>query len=133
MTASSVAPAHAAGAHSAAGHHHPALAGPRRSWAALVLLALAQFMVILDVTVVNVALPSIGASLRFGSGQLPWVVTAYVLVTGGLMLLGGRLADLLGAPRVFAAGLAGVTVASALSGVGWAPAGLIGALARPGT
>ena len=69
-------------------------AAAERSWALLALLAVAQFMVVLDVTVVNVALPSIADALALGAGSLSWVITAYVLFTGGLMLLGGRLADL---------------------------------------
>jgi MFS family permease len=104
----------------------------RRSWGALVLLAIAQFMVILDVTVVNVALPSIGGALRFARDDLQWVITAYVLFTGGLMLLGGRLGDLLGARRVFAAGLVVFTGASLLSGLAWSPAALVAARAVQG-
>jgi EmrB/QacA subfamily drug resistance transporter len=105
----------------------------RRPWAALAVLAVAQFMVILDVTVVNVALPTIGASLRFAPADLSWVVTAYVLFTGGLMLLGGRLADRLGARRTFAAGLLVFTGASRLSGRAWTPAALVAARALQGT
>src|SRR5215211_3708947 len=97
----------------------------RQSWAVLVLLAIAQFMVILDVTVVNVALPSIGDSLQFEADQLQWVVTAYVLFTGGLMLLGGRLADLAGRRPVFLTGLAVFTGASLASGLAWSPDALI--------
>src|SRR5215217_3345832 len=97
------------------------LADPRR-WQALVLLCLAQFMVILDITVVNVALPAIGADLSLDRAALTWVVTAYTLCFGGLMLLGGRLADLLGRRRMFGAGLAGdgtvLVAARALQGVG---------------
>src|SRR5215471_11060917 len=68
----------------------PADRGTRRPWSVLVLLSVAQFMVILDMTVVTVALPSIGRSLRFAAADLQWVVTAYLLATGGLTLLGGR-------------------------------------------
>ena len=89
----------------------------RRGWSVLVLLSVAQFMVILDMTVVNVALPSIGRSLQFGPGGLPWVVTTYLLFTGGLMLLGGRAADLLGRRRIFLTGLAIFTAASLASGL----------------
>ena len=94
-------------------------AGPPRSrrWLALGLLALAQLMLILDVTVVNVALPAIGAGLHLDRATLTWVLTGYTLVFGGLMLLGGRLADLLGGRRVMLAGLAVFTVASLLSGL----------------
>ena len=77
----------------------PAAADGERSrpWNVLTLLAVAQFMVILDITVVNIALPSIDQDLGFAAGDLQWVVTAYVLFTGGLMLLGGRAADCSGA------------------------------------
>jgi EmrB/QacA subfamily drug resistance transporter len=83
----------------------------------LVLLSLAQFMVILDVTVVNVALPTIGTDLHLARTVLPWVVTAYTLCFGGLMLLGGRLADTLGRRRTFLAGLGLFTFASLSSGL----------------
>jgi EmrB/QacA subfamily drug resistance transporter len=96
-------------------HRHD-LPDPRR-WQALVLLCLAQFMVILDITVVNVALPAIGTDLSLGRAALTWVVTAYTLCFGGLMLLGGRLADLLGRRRVFLAGLATFTLASLGAGL----------------
>jgi EmrB/QacA subfamily drug resistance transporter len=89
-------------------------------------------MVILDVTVVNVALPSIGDSLRFSAEGLPWVVTVYVLFTGGLMLLGGRLADLAGRRRVFFAGLGLFTAASLASGLAWSPEALIVARSAQG-
>jgi EmrB/QacA subfamily drug resistance transporter len=103
-----------------------------RPWTVLALLAVAQFMVILDVTVVNVALPSIGDGLGFAAGQLQWVVTAYVLFTGGLMLLGGRLADLVGRRTIFLAGLGTFTAASLASGLAWAPDSLIVARAVQG-
>jgi EmrB/QacA subfamily drug resistance transporter len=80
--------------------------------AVLILLCAAQFMVILDITVVNVALPSIQADLGIATKDLQWVVTAYTLAFGGLLLLGGRLADLVGRRRVFLSGLAGFTAAS---------------------
>jgi MFS family permease len=105
---------------------------PRRSWALLVLLCAAQFMVILDVTVVNVALPSIGADLKMAPADLQWVITAYVLVTGGLMLLGGRAADLLGRRPVFFAGLALFTAASLASGLAPSPGALIASRAFQG-
>src|SRR5262245_52685595 len=98
----------------------------------LILLCVAQFMVILDVTVVNVALPSIGADLAFAPGDLQWVVTAYVLMTGGLLLLGGRMADLLGRRRVFLTGLTVFTVASLASGLAGSPEMLIAARAVQG-
>jgi EmrB/QacA subfamily drug resistance transporter len=107
--------------------------GPdQRRWWALVLLALAQFMVILDVTVVNVALPSIGADLHLDRASLTWVVTAYTLCFGGLMLLGGRMADTLGRRRMFLAGLGLFTAASAASGLAQAGQVLIAARAGQG-
>src|SRR5919108_4255883 len=89
----------------------------RQPWTTLFLLAVAQFMVILDITVVNVALPSIGQALDFAPADLQWVVTAYVLFTGGLLLLGGRAADLFGRRRVFLAGVTLFTAASLTSGL----------------
>jgi MFS family permease len=77
---------------------------PRR-WFALVAIAAAQFMVVLDIAVVNVALPSIGEELGFSQENLQWVVSAYAIVFGGFLLLGGRLADLWGRRRVFMAGV----------------------------
>src|SRR5262244_171974 len=112
----------------------PAAAGQegRRSWSLLILLSVAQFMVILDATVVNVALPSIARSLHFAPGSLQWVATAYVLVSGGLVLLGGRAADLAGRRRIFLAGLAVFTAASLASGLALAPGALIAARAGQG-
>jgi EmrB/QacA subfamily drug resistance transporter len=98
----------------------------------LVLLCVPQFMVILDATVVNVALPSIGRSLGFAAGDLQWVVTAYVLTTGGLMLLGGRSADLLGRRAVFLAGLVVFTAASLASAVAPTSTALIASRALQG-
>lgn len=98
----------------------------RRSWSLLILLCVAQFMVIVDMTVVNVALPSIGRALHFsGPADLQWVVTAYVLVSGGLVLLGGRAADLLGRRRVFLTGLLLFTTASLSSGLATSPLALV--------
>ena len=76
-----------------------------RKWLALALLAAAQFVVVLDASIVNVALPSIGRDLDFSQDNLSWVVNAYTLVFGGFLLLGGRMADLLGRRRMFIAGL----------------------------
>src|SRR5689334_25312002 len=92
-----------------------------RPWIVLILLSIAQFMVILDVTVVNVALPSIGRDLNFAPADLQWVVSAYALFTGGLLLLGGRAADVLGRRPVFLAGLAVFTTASLTSGLATSP------------
>src|SRR6476646_3574444 len=106
--------------------------GDRQSWWILGLIGLAQFMVILDITVVNVALPSIGKSLSFGATELQWVVTVYVLFTGGLMLLGGRATDLIGRRRVFLVGLLVFTAASLASGLAWSPMALIVSRAAQG-
>ncbi len=92
-------------------------AAPSRRWRALALLSVAQFMLILDVTVVAVALPDIGADLDLGRSALTWVVSAYTLLFGGLMLVGGRAADLFGARRVAVTGLALFTAASAVAGL----------------
>src|SRR4051812_20488265 len=77
-----------------------------RRWSALALIVTAQFMVILDVAIVNVALPSIKNDLGFSQSGLQWVISAYAIFFGGALLLGGRLADLLGRRRLFMAGLA---------------------------
>jgi EmrB/QacA subfamily drug resistance transporter len=106
---------------------------PNRSrWIALALIVTAQFMVILDVAIVNVALPTIKADLGFSQSSLQWVVSAYALVFGGTLLLGGRLADLLGRRRIFMAGLALFTVSSLLCGLAWSEAALIGFRALQG-
>jgi EmrB/QacA subfamily drug resistance transporter len=101
-------------------------------WRALALLCVAQFMVILDVTVVNVALPRMAADLGLDRAALTWVVTAYTLCFGGLMLLGGRLADLLGRRRVFLAGLLVFTAASLGAGLAGDAATLVAARAAQG-
>ncbi|WP_281897501.1 MFS transporter [Phytohabitans aurantiacus] len=103
-----------------------------RRWRALALLCLAQFMVILDVTVVNVALPDLAADLRLDRSALTWVVTAYTLCFGGLMLFGGRLADLLGRRRMFLAGLLVFTIASLGAGLAGDASVLVGARAGQG-
>jgi EmrB/QacA subfamily drug resistance transporter len=93
----------------------PVTGDPRR-WKALAVLAVVQFMLVLDITVVNVALPHIRTDLGFTRSGLAWVVDGYVLTAGGLLLLGGRLADLLGRKRMFVIGVTLFAVASALSG-----------------
>ncbi|MFF0475365.1 DHA2 family efflux MFS transporter permease subunit [Streptomyces sp. NPDC004284] len=103
-----------------------------RRWTALALICAAQFMLILDVTVVNVALPSVAADLGLGRTALTWVVTAYTLCFGGLMLLGGRLADALGARRVLLTGLALFTAASLACGLAPNATVLIGGRAAQG-
>ena len=87
-----------------------------KRWAALAVIALVQFIIVLDITVVNVALPHIETSLHFSRAGLAWVVDGYVLTAGGLLLLGGRLADLLGRKRMFLVGVTVFALASALSG-----------------
>ena len=104
---------------------------PRRWWV-LALLCGAFFMVILDASIVFVALPSIGGDLGFSDQGLQWVVSAYALTFGGLLLLGGRAADLLGRRRVFMVGLAVFASASLLCGLAWSPAALLGARAIQG-
>ena len=97
-----------------------------RRWSALALIVTAQFMVILDVAIVNVALPSIKTDLGFSQENLQWVISAYAILFGGVLLLGGRLADLLGRRRLFIAGLGLFAVSSLLCGLAWSEASLIG-------
>ena len=104
----------------------------RRRWAALAIIVAAQFMVVLDVAIVNVALPSIRTDLHFSQESLQWVITAYSIFFGGVLLLGGRLADLLGRRRLFVAGLALFTVSSLLDGFAWSEGSLIGFRALQG-
>jgi EmrB/QacA subfamily drug resistance transporter len=96
-----------------------------RRWLALAVIVAAQFMVVLDVAIVNVALPSIKTDLHFSQESLQWVITAYSIFFGGVLLLGGRLADLLGRRRLFVAGLALFTVSSLLDGLAWSETSLI--------
>ena len=108
------------------------IAEARRKWFALALLLGVQFMVVLDIAIVNVALPSIQIDLRFSEQNLQWVVSAYALFFGGFLLLGGRVADLLGRRRLFIAGIVVFTGASLLSGLAWSEGALIGARALQG-
>jgi EmrB/QacA subfamily drug resistance transporter len=94
-------------------------------WSALALIVTAQFMVILDVAIVNVALPSIKADLDFSQTSLQWVISVYAILFGGALLLGGRLADLLGRRRLFVAGLALFSASSLLCGLAWSEESLI--------
>ena len=96
-----------------------------RRWSALALIVTAQFMVILDVAIVNVALPSIKTDLNFSQPNLQWVISAYAILFGGTLLLGGRLADLLGRRRLFVGGLALFAVSSLLCGLAWSEGSLI--------
>src|ERR687898_3567031 len=104
----------------------PNVPHPRRWWA-LALLCGAFFMVILDATIVLVALPSIQADIGFSEQGLQWVLSAYALAFGGLLLLGGRAADLLGRRRVFMTGVLFFTAASLACGLAWSPAALLAA------
>jgi EmrB/QacA subfamily drug resistance transporter len=104
----------------------------RRRWIALILLCAAQFVVVLDASIVNVALPSIGRALHFSEQNLQWVVNAYVLVFGGFLLLGGRMADLLGRRRVFMSGLVLFALASLAGGLAPSEGFLIAARAVQG-
>jgi EmrB/QacA subfamily drug resistance transporter len=101
-------------------------------WLVLVLVCIAQFMVILDATIVNVALPSIQHGLHFSPASLQWVVNAYALVFGGFLLLGGRASDLLGRQRLFIAGVVVFTVASLINGIATSSGVLIGGRALQG-
>ena len=103
-----------------------------RRWTALILLCVAQFIVVLDASIVNVALPSIGRGLHFSEQNLPWVVNAYLIAFGGFLLLGGRAADLLGRRRVFMTGLAVVAVSSLAAGFAATQGQLIAARAAQG-
>jgi EmrB/QacA subfamily drug resistance transporter len=108
------------------------VASARSKWLGLALLAVVQFMVVLDIAIVNVALPSIQVDLGFSQENLQWVISAYALVFGGFLLLGGRAADLLGRRRLFLVGLVIFTAASLMSGLAWSEASLIGARAFQG-
>src|SRR5665647_2255177 len=101
-------------------------------WVVLVLICFAQFMVVLDATVVNVALPSIQKDLGMTEANLQWVVNAYTLVFGGFLLLGGRAGDLLGRKRLFLGGVIVFTLASLLDGLSTSSGMLIGARALQG-
>jgi len=118
----------------------PPASGETNRWLVLVIVCLAQFMVVLDATVVNVALPSIQADLGFSAADLQWVINAYTLVFGGFLLLGGRAGDLFGRRKLFLAGVAVFSFASLLNGLAssetWLVAarglqGLGGALVSP--
>ena len=97
----------------------------RRKWLVLAVTVAAQFMVVVDVSIVNVALPSIKPDLHFSQEGLQWVITAYSILFGGALLLGGRLADMLGRRRMFMAGVAVFSLGSLLSGLAWSAGSLI--------
>jgi EmrB/QacA subfamily drug resistance transporter len=108
------------------------LASHGRKWLALALLASVQFMVVLDIAIVNVALPSIQIDLGFSQESLQWVISAYALFFGGFLLLGGRIADILGRRRLFVVGLLVFSAASLLSGLAWSDQALIVARSAQG-
>src|SRR5438132_266677 len=89
----------------------------QNKWVILALLALAQFMVVLDIAIVNVALPSIARELHFAANNLQWVITAYTLTFGGFLLLGGRASDLYGRRKIFIGAVAAFALASLLCGL----------------
>jgi EmrB/QacA subfamily drug resistance transporter len=97
----------------------------KRRWLALAVIVAAQFMVVLDVAIVNVALPAIKSDLHFTQSSLQWVISAYAIFFGGFLLLGGRLGDVLGRRRVFMVGLSLFTVSSLLCGISWSEQSLI--------
>src|SRR6476660_2263227 len=105
---------------------------PDRRWIALAVLVAAQFMVVLDVAIVNVALPSLKTDLHFTQSSLQWVITASALMFGGFLLLGGRMADLLGRRRLFIAGIVLSTASSLLAGFAWSESSLIAFRATQG-
>jgi EmrB/QacA subfamily drug resistance transporter len=100
-------------------------AADRKRWFGLAVLVAAQFMVVLDIAIVNVALPTIKTDLHFSQESLQWVITAYSILFGGVLLLGGRMADLLGRRRLFMGGLTLFTVSSLLDGLAWSEGSLI--------
>src|SRR5688572_11986361 len=102
-------------------------ADDRRRWMALYVLCVGMLMIVLDATIVNVALPTIQEDLGFSQSDLAWVVNAYLIAFGGLLLLAGRIGDLIGQRRIFLIGLAIFTVASLLCGVAQSQGMLIGA------
>src|ERR1035438_8605836 len=106
-------------------HQQPA-ASERRRWLALAVLCLGQLMMVLDATIVNVALPSIQHDLHFSQSNLTWVINGYLITFGGLLLLAGRMGDLVGRKRVFLTGLVLFTAASVLCGIATSQAMLIG-------
>jgi EmrB/QacA subfamily drug resistance transporter len=111
---------------------NPGVARDRTKWLALALLCTVQFMVVLDVAIVNVALPSIQLDLGFSQENLQWVISAYALVFGGFLLLGGRLADILGRRAVFMSGLVVFSIGSLLCGLAWSDTSLVAARALQG-
>src|SRR5689334_3160706 len=111
----------------------PGAAAPAKNrWWILAIIGIAQLMVVLDATIVNIALPSAQADLGFTDGNRQWIVTAYALAFGSLLLLGGRIADLIGRKKVFLIGLVGFALASALGGAATSFGMLVAARALQG-
>jgi predicted MFS family arabinose efflux permease len=108
-------------------------ASPGNRWVVLTLLGIAQLMIVLDVTIVNIALPSAQQALRFSTDDRQWIITAYALSFGSLLLLGGKLGDLFGRKLTFIAGLLGFAIASALGGLAPSFAALVAARALQGS
>src|SRR5271154_7616821 len=104
----------------------PSPVDDRRRWLALAVVCLAQLMIVLDTTIVNVALPSIQRDLHFSQGNLTWVIDAYLITFGGFLLLAGRMGDLVGRKKVFLSGLVLFTAASIFCGLATSQAMLIG-------
>ncbi|HEX8082136.1 MAG TPA: MFS transporter [Jatrophihabitans sp.] len=119
-------------AHHTGAHHGDTDNGPRKSWAVLALALAAQILVVLDISVVNTALPTIGRDLGLDGSDMQWVVTAYLMMSGGGLLFGGRIADLLSRKWVFLTGLAVFTIASIVSGFAGGATELIAARAAQG-
>src|SRR4051812_7581225 len=113
-------------------HADASSAGHKKSWAVLAVTLTAQILVVVDISVVNTALPTIGRSLHLGGGTMQWLVTAYLMMSGGGLLLGGRVADLLSRRTVFLSGLGLFTVASIASGFAGTGGQLIAARAVQG-
>ena len=111
---------------------HDVISSGKARWFGLAVLLAVQFMVVLDIAIVNVALPSIQTDLGFSQENLQWVISAYALVFGGFLLLGGRMADLVGRRRIFLLGLVVFSVGSLLCGLAWSEASLIGFRALQG-
>ena len=109
-----------------------AVTSGKRKWLALAVLCLAFFMDILDVAIVNVALPTIQEELEFSQQNLAWVVSAYALTYGGLLLLGGRIADKIGRRMIFMTGVVAFAGSSLVAGLAWADSVLIAARAFQG-
>src|SRR5687767_13696955 len=114
------------------GGAHPEAAAPKKSGALLFVLLVAQLMVILDITAVNIALPSLAAEMKLSGSSISWTITSYSLIFGSLLLFGGRAADLIGRKRLFMSGLFVFTVASLASAMAGTAGTLFAARAGQG-